>query len=201
MDLKEYLSIIKKKREIFLWVVLITIFTVGIYFYFKTPYYDTSLTINITRLGNQNTQNYQYDDFYRLQADEKFAETLVRWVTNPRIVKDTYSGAGIETANFSLTKLAQSFSAQKQSSQVVVVHFVAPNKSTAEKIATSLSKNITYSTQELNIKQQEKNWFYLIFKKPVIVKHIFNYKLIFLITLAVGIFLGFWAVMIKYYFE
>jgi len=201
MDFKEYLLIINKKRKLFYWVIILTVFSVGVYFYFQPPYYDVLLTMDITRLGKQTTQDYRYDDFYRLQADEKFAETVVKWATNPRMIKDIYSEAGIKTQKFGLTQRYQKFSAQKESSQIVTINFKAPNKLIAKKVAFNLSKGLSYNTQELNKDQHEANWFKLIFKKPVIIKHSFNYLLIFVVTVSIGIFLGFWVVMLKYYFE
>ncbi len=201
MDFKEYLLIINKKRKLFYGVIILTVFSVGVYFYFQPPYYDVLLTMDITRLGKQTTQDYRYDDFYRLQADEKFAETVVKWATNPRMIKDIYSEAGIKTQKFGLTQRYQKFSAQKESSQIVTINFKAPNKLIAKKVAFNLSKELSYNTQELNKDQREANWFKLIFKNPVIIKHSFNYLLIFVVTVLIGIFLGFWVVMFKYYFE
>ena len=80
---------------------------------------------------NNRVDNYKYDNFYRLQADEKFAETLVEWLKSPRIEEKIFKEAGIDPSGYSLKKLAKSIKAEKMSSQVVAVSFSSPDKNAA----------------------------------------------------------------------
>lgn len=201
MELKEYIQIIKKNIKIILAVTLAVIFASLIYFYVQPISYDTSLTLDVTRLGTQATQDYRYDNFYRLQADDKFADTVVKWLASPRVVTNIYAKANIDTKNLSLTRLSKSVSAQKQSSQIVTVNFSSPSQKSAQRISESLVKVISQDTQKLNKYQKETNWFKIISEKPIIVKHTFNYKIIFLGAFLVGIFLAFWVTLIKDYLE
>jgi len=201
MELKEYIQIIKKNIKIFLAVTLAVVFASLIYFYFQLVSYDTSLTLNITRLGAQATQDYRYDDFYRLQADDKFADTVVKWLASPRVVTNIYANAKFDTKSLSLAKLSKSISAQKQSPQIISINFSSPSQKSAQRISEGLVKVISQNTQDLNKYQKETNWFKIISEKPVIIKHTFNYKIIFLVAFLAGIFLGFWAALIKDYLE
>ncbi len=201
MEIKEYLKIIRKNLALFLITTVGVTLAILSYFYFQPITYDTSLTLNITRSGIQKTSDYRYDDFYRLQADEKFADTIVEWLASPRIVADIYAKAGENKKGLDLKKLAKKFSVEKRSTQIVAVSFSSSSPKSAQKIANSLVKILSQNTQELNKNQQEANWFQIMAKKPITAKHNFHYKIIFLVALAVGIFLSFWVVMIKYYFE
>ena len=201
MELKEYLRIINNQLNLFLAIIAIVVLAVFSFFYLRPVFYDVSLTLNISRSGTQNTDQFKYDDFYRLQADEKFAETLVEWLRDPRIVSDIYSGAGIDTKNFSLKRLQKSLKPEKLSSQVVTISFSAPDKKAAQKISQSIAKNITETTQSLNKNQKEDTWFEIVAQEPVIARYQPNFMLILLGSALAGIFLAFWVVLAKHYLK
>lgn len=199
MDLKEYLQILRKNIKLFLAIIVLCIIASFSYFLFRPVAYNTSLTIHISRSGSQETVDYKYDDFYRLQADEKFAETVVEWLKSPRVVEDIYKQAGIDTKNLSLRQLSKGITPEKRSAQLVVVSFSAPDENTANKIAQAVSSVITMNTDSLNKDQKEAAWFEVLTEKPVIRKNDYDGKIFFLGALLVGVFLGFWGVLVKHY--
>jgi len=201
MELKEYINSIKKYKTLFLATIAAVVLLVFSYFYFRPIFYIASLTLNITRLGTQDTQAFRYDEFYRLQADEKFADTVVEWLKAPRIAADIYTDSGIDAKNFSLNKLAKSFSAERRSPQIVAVNFSASSSILANKLSASIVKIISQNIENLNKDQKENNWFKIISEDPVIIKFTPDYKIIILASLLAGVFLGFWVVMIKRYFS
>jgi len=201
MDLKEYLAIIKKQQKTFGFVIFLVVAIILIYFLFRPVSYSTSLTINITRLGQQRTYYYQYDDFYRLQADEKFAETLVEWLKSPRTVSDIYSEAGLNLQAMSSRKLSKIFRAQKLSPQLVAISYGSTNEEIAKNISSAISKKLTENTNSLNQDQKEDTWFKIIAHDPVIVRDDFNWIFVLGVALILGIFLAFWTVLIIHYLK
>ncbi|MFA7319697.1 MAG: hypothetical protein WC022_03840 [Parcubacteria group bacterium] len=196
MEFKEYINIIKKSRKLFFGTIFVIVAISLGYFYFLPVRYDASLTLNITRAGSQETADYKYDDYYRLQADERFADTLVEWLKSPRTVNDICTAANLDTS-----KIIKDIVAEKRSSQVVAVSFSADTASSAQKIAAGAVNVLNGNTEALNMDQKENTWFKLVYGAPVIVKYHPNYEIIFLAALCLGIFLAFWAVMIKHYLE
>ncbi len=201
MELKEYYNIIKKHKNIFLGTILTVVIIALGYFYFLPVRYDASLTLSITRLGTQDTADYKYDDFYRLQADERFADTLVEWLKSPRVVSDIYTAANIDASAFSPGQFAKNITAEKRSSQVVNVSFHAPLAGQAQKISAGVVNVLNGNTEALNLDQKENTWFKLVYGAPVIAKFQPNYFIILLASLCLGIFLAFWVVLIKHYLE
>ena len=201
MELKEYLAILKKHQKTF-WFVVFLITSIGLlYFLFRPISYSTSLTINITRAGQQETTNYKYDDFYRLQADEKFVETIVEWLKAPRTVADIYAEANLDFQNLSLKKLSKAIKVEKLSSQIVAVSFGTPNKEVAEKISSAINKILTKNILELNENQKEETWFEIVAHDPITVQDNFNLLLVVIVFLLFGIFVAFWIVLTKHYLE
>lgn len=201
MELKEYLQIIKKNLNVFLSVVLgVVVISFG-WLLLKPTSFSTSLLLSITRDGSQDTTDYKFDDFYRIQADEKFAETIVQWVSDPGVETEIFSGAGINADNFSLRQLSKSFKAEKLSSQAVVVFFSSPNVAQSQKIAASIAEVLTRNNEILNKDQKENGWFKIFSHDPVIIRDALDPFLVFAVALVVGIFLAFWAVLIRHYLK
>lgn len=201
MELKEYLNILKTHIKAFILVVVLAVIGGIACLTFRPVAYDTSLTLNITRSGTQDTADYKYDDFYRLQADEKFAETVVEWLKSPRTVADIYCSSDINANQFSLGKLEKSLSSEKLSSQIVSVKFSADTPEKAKKISDSISQVIAKNIESLNANQQEKNWFEIVAQDPVITQNSLNFWVVLAAAMLAGIFLGFWAVLIIHYLK
>jgi capsular polysaccharide biosynthesis protein len=199
MELKEYLKIFKDNFKLFALVVVIIIFGTFAYFTLKPVSYSASSALNITRSGTQQTADYRYDDFYRLQADEKFAETVVEWLKNPRTAADILSKADINITHLNLRKLSKVFAAEKLSSQIVTVSFSASNEKSAQKIAEAILEIISKNTEALNKNQNEDNWFAVVAQEPVIIQDSVSPIILLLASLAMGMFLGFWVVMARHY--
>lgn len=201
MELKEYIQIIKKNSRLFLGIIFATIAIAILYFYLQPVSYETSLMLNITRTGSQETTDYRYDDFYRLQADERFADTVAQWLRNSQIVANIFASAKKDTSDFSLAKLSKSLLAQRKSSQIVEVNFSSASKEDAQKISAGIIKAVSQITEKLNANQKESYWFQIMAEDPITLQKITNYKIIFFASLLAGIFLAFWVVMLKYYLE
>jgi len=201
MDLKEYIQIIKYGRGLFLAIIVFAVVFGFSYAYINSKFFETSLNLNITRIGSQQTPDFKYDDFYRLQADEKFAETVVEWLKSPRVVYDIYTEAGVSNKELSIKRLSKALRPEKLSSQIIEVNFAASDEKTAQKIAKAIIKIVSENTENLNKDQKENTWFQIIAKDPVIMKKTYEKESVLAFSLLAGIFLGFWAVMIRHYLK
>lgn len=201
MELKEYIKIIKNNSKLFWLVIFIVVLASLLFFYFTPVSYNASLILNITRSGSAASPSYNYGEFYRLQADEKFAETIVRWLKSPRIALDILEEAGLESQKMSARKLSNIFKAEKMSSQVVSVSFSSPDEKQAAKTARTIIEIVSQNTENLNKDQKEKDWFEIVALEPVIIKNQINYALVLAVSLVVGLFLAFWIVLLKHYFK
>ena len=201
MELKEYLKIFRQKFGLFAGIIAAVVLGSFIYFSLRPITYNTSLTLNITRSGSQNSTDYRYDDFYRLQADEKFADTVVQWLKSPRIVADIYKESGLDASLISLRELTKVFRAEKLSSQIVNVTFSAKNPKTAKKISDAIYREISKSTESLNIEQKQTNWFKIVAAEPVTILNSVGSLIILFASLLLGTFIAFWVVLIVHYLD
>ena len=194
MELKDFFEIFVIHKKIFWGIIVFCIICCTIVYFVQDQTYKTSLTLNITRSAGPETQEYSYDSFYRLQADERFADTVVKWTQSAYVVKEVFGDVG---GNSFMNR--NKFNSKRLSSQVIDVTFVTTTKKQADLIAQKLVKMLNQESQKLNKQQRQNNWFIILSTEPVISDN--TISLLFLITLgaSIGFFVAFWAVMIKHY--
>lgn len=201
MEIKEYLAIFKKQAAVLAIVMAVAVAGSFLFEYARPVSYTTSLTLNITRTGTQITDQYKYDDFYRLQADEKFAETVVQWLQSPRFVSDIFNRAGIDAGALSLRQLSGMVKAEKLSSQVISVQFQGNDPQISQKIADSIASVTEENTKKLNAEQNESSWFTIVAQSPVTRKNGVEPFILFIISAVAGFLVGIWAILIAYYLK
>jgi len=194
MELRELVAIFKKYQKTFVVTVVLFVVIGAIVYAVQPTAYATNLTLNITRKGTQPTTDYRYDDFYRLQADERFADTVVSWLASPRIVADISADAG-DAHSIGAIKGA------RLSSQMIAVTFKTSDADSGTIIAQSIGKILNEQTDALNKSQQEDTWFTIQADQPITTLAKISFAILFLASLALGIFFGIWAVMARHYWE
>ena len=194
MELKEYIQIFKKHFKLFI-LIVVAMIVAGVTIQEMLPTrYKVEVNLDVTRSGQQiETNDYRYDEFYRLQADERFADTVVRWLQSGRIKEDIMTLAN--EAEFKKLK------AMRLSSQLIKVTFLVLEIESSEKVADSISKVLNKKTRELNKDQNNPNWFKIIVSKPVVSEYKLPIAKLAIIMLILGIFIGFWAVFVRHYLE
>lgn len=201
MEAKKYIAIFHKYQKSF-WITVGVCVLVGVSWqYTQREAVVANLTLNVTRLGSERTTDYQYHDFYRLQADERFADTVVRWLGSPRIISDIFEQVQTQMTQRGSRPLAQVFEAQRLSSQMIQVTYNAENVSAAQAIAHALLTRINAETSALNKDQQEAAWFVIVGDAPVMSDARVSMALVLALTLSLGVFLGFWMVLFRHYFS
>jgi capsular polysaccharide biosynthesis protein len=196
LELKELVGIFISHKRNF-WLTVIVCLALGmIVFSLQPTKFETNLMLNVTRKGIQQTEEYRFDDFYRLQADERFADTVVRWLGAPQIMADVISEAGIAPKDFDAKLVAK-----RLSSQVIEVSYVTKDSATAQKVAVATEKVLENQIRELDKDQKEETWFKLIFSQPITSVKKLPLGTVIFASLAIGIFLGFWSVLFKHYFS
>lgn len=199
MELKEYLTIFRKYFKLFITVAALFVVAGILFQLFRPLNYKAVLNLNVTRIGFQETSDYRYDDFYRLQADEKFADTVVRWLGSPRMGIEIYNDSKIVSTGLSQGKLSKIFKAQRVSSQVVSVKYFSKTPDSARDLSKSIIKIVNREAENLNKFQKEEAWFTVMGGEPVIGENKWPWGVVILASLLLGIFVGVWTVLIKHY--
>jgi capsular polysaccharide biosynthesis protein len=201
MEFKKMLKIIVERRVIFIIIFLSTVFLVIGWLLFQPKKYQASLSVDVTREEVNKTTDYQYDQYYRLLADEKFADTVVQWTSDPQLVKEIFDGAEIKKDAKSLRQFSRFIKGEKLSSNFVRIRFNVGEKEEAEKLANSIERTFIEKTAQLNESAKDENWFKLNFSPAIIVEYHPSFIGVFLAGAVGGILLGIFSCLFHYYWK
>ncbi len=190
MELREYYKILKSNVSIVIYTAIIAVVIAYAWSVRASETYSTSLLLNISRAETQPTADYRYDQFYRLQADEKFAETIVEWLKSPGVAKDIFAKAGISADQKTIRQLSKSFRAEKLSADLIAVQFSTRTNDEAARITPAIATVISDKTKSLNDDARDPNWFKVDMTNPVIAGNAQDLRINLGISALVGIFIG-----------
>ncbi|MDD2766247.1 MAG: hypothetical protein PHH40_00600 [Candidatus Moranbacteria bacterium] len=202
MELREYLDIFKRQIKWFWITILLFLFIAGAWQQNQPETLEATLLLNIGRASVQDTRDYTFDSFYRLQADERFADTVVRWLGSSRVAEDIYRAVDRETRDMSTQTLENVFEAKRLSSQMIEVTYAHPDYETLQKMSEATVTHLNNYAEQLNKESREQtHWFTIVGSDPIIRDVRITLSFALSVGLAFGIFIGFWVALIKHYFS
>lgn len=164
------MNIFRKYRWL---IIVITVVGVGsalIFSLVRPVYYDTSLAFSINRINLQETQDYQFDGYYAIQASDLFSQTVMSWLMTPSVLLEIYQKAEIDPQISSLEEISSRFKTKKYSPQNIVIRYKERDHQTADKIAQAISSVIQEKANLANQTSEQKALFEVIGTNPVIVE-------------------------------
>ncbi len=209
MELKALIKIFAKYKKMF-WSIILLFLIGGCLFYILQPRnYIVSTTVNIVRLNlnknlDDNKKEFENDfsSFYRAQADDKVADSIVAWLKSPSIVSDILTKSNRkDLSNMSIEDLSAMYDVNKISAQVVDVRFKVLNSKDGTKQVDAINKKINKLLKQMTPESSTNSWFRVSVQKPVIR---FNEKsplFIFLMSLVLGFFVSFCVVVFINYLK
>lgn len=189
-ELKTLCKDLHRFRALFFVIVGSSVAIALIWWHMQSPRVAVTLTMNVTRSEAETTGEYQYHNFYRLQADERFADTVVRWLQSPNILNDI----AVQSES-----VPQNLKAERLSSQMLRVTYRTENTKSAQKVAQSIEDRVNAESNTLNTLAQEEAWFRVIGDTPFVQDARRSFLFVLATSLALGVFLGFWTVLIRKY--
>jgi uncharacterized protein involved in exopolysaccharide biosynthesis len=194
MELRDFLKIFYQERYLYLLVVALAFLGALWFVTYERQTYKANLLLTIGRTEAAATTEYSYDNFYRLQADERFGDTIVRLLSTPRVTEDIFREVELPVEQVGY------FTARRLSSQIVEVTFESENKDNLPALSQGVGTVLTRYTDDLNAEAiQKENWFKIIASEPVISDARTSKSLVFALALFAGVFIGFWLILLRYY--
>lgn len=190
MTPKNYLTIIRgQKSLIFICIILCGLLAL-IFSLFKPMAYESLVSFSIQKVNRQDTVEFQYDNYYAMQASELLGNTVVGWLEAPDTIANVYSQAGLTPEPEELNSLVKKIKAKQISAHLVSVRFSQSSYDRANKVATSLSEVITNKVETVETTSAKNNSFTVVASEPVITEKKYNSATVTLIGLICGALLG-----------
>ncbi len=201
MELKQYLSLLKKRILIVVILALLTGVTAFLLSFFKPVSYDASVSFAVNRINVKETEDYQYDGYYAIQASDLVSQTVVSWFATPSVVLEIYEKANIDPQYDSLEQFATFFNTKKYSGQNIGVKFNEKEEAKARAISTATINVISSKVKALNKNADSNSLFEAVASPPVIVENKANVILNTIIGFIAGLAIGFYLVYVIHYFK
>ncbi len=200
MELYDIIKIYWGERRLFVLIVVASLFMALVWQVNQPIKYQAALLLNVGREGVQETSEYAFDNFYRLQADERFADTVVRWLQSPRVVSDIFQESGLDASSYSEHELKNLIGAKRLSSQVIELSFSAQEKPVLEREASAIVKVLNTYTTQLNQDGPKNGWFVIVGSNPVLLDARVSLLKAVGIGGLLGCFVAFWTVTLLWSF-
>lgn len=195
MEFRDFCRIFIRYRRVFLGVLAGCMLLSLLVLRFQPMRFEQSLTLNVTRTGSQKTDDYTYDQFYRLQADERFADTVVRWLGAPSVRSEIREAAGVSVS------VTDSLEAKRLSSQMIAVTYRARERDGFGSMSTAVPDVLNRETRRLNEQPDAEDWFAVLADAPVVRDARLPARLLLPLGIGLGLFFGFFATLLVWYFR
>ena len=173
-----------------MYATLITVVIVYAWSVRRSETFSASFLLSVGRLASQDTADYRYDQFYRFQADEKFAETIVQWLSSPGVSKSILDKAEVKSDGKTIRQLSKSFRSEKISSSLVGVRYGTQSEDEGKKLAVAISSLVLDKTKNMNSEARDPDWFSVDMANLIVAKNTQDLRINLGLAALFGIFIG-----------
>lgn len=190
MNLKNYLEVIKK-RKFFIIFFGIVCGIFGLIFSLVTPKsYDALILLSIHRVNREKTADFQYDNYYAIQAAEYVGNTVVSWLEMPEIILEIYEKAGQINQLGNVYAAARKIRPKQISSHLVRVKLNDKDKEKVSSLSRALVDVIRDRISKIEVTPEGQSSFSIDSAEPVITERTYDPFLVTLVGFIGGGLLG-----------
>ena len=190
MSPQNYLKIIgSHKTLIFICAVLCGVLAL-IFSALKPVSYETLIAFSIQKVNRQDTSEFQYDNYYAIQASELLGNTIVGWSESPAVIREAYQAVDLTVSEDDLNALAKGVKAKQISAHLVQIKFSQPDRDRASQVATGLIAVIKKRAEEVEQNAADQNSFLITAAEPVVMEKKYGPATLALAGIICGLFVG-----------
>lgn len=194
MELREYVKIIASRLWLLITVVIVATLGTFIFIYTQPGSYDASASIDVIKKQDNSVKEYQYDDYYAIQASSLFADTMISWLKDPSNVSQIYTNAQLELPTLKLKNVANLIKPKKIDPAAITITLNDKEEKNVKSLIYSTINFVKNKVQMLSDSGEIKG-FTVSYSEPLIVKYqkpiLSNTAIAFMVSLILGIGLVF----------
>ncbi len=200
MTLTELVALFDREKRLFIGTLIGTMILSLLAYQFQPVRYTNELLLTVTRTSVPTTAEYAYDHFYRLQADERIAESISQYLQSETGKRDVAERAKLEGTEYQ-QYMGAKLKAVRLGTNGIKVNYRTNEVTGGEKIGEAMVFVVNEYIFSLNEDARQKEWFMIMGEKPIMQSAIWSLERFFLIGIVSGIFFGFWAVLGRYFWK
>jgi hypothetical protein len=160
----------------------------------------TTLVLKQQIIADKSADNYKYDGYYAVQANQIFSDSIETWLEAPDFIEMIYNQAQIQSPK-TMSALKSRFDFDKVISQSVAVRLNAGTKEEVEKMMEAMISVMKSKTENLLVDQEGKPVFTIDSSPVLILPHEIDFKLQFGIGLLGALCMGVFLCYFLYAFD
>lgn len=200
MELRQFVGLFIKEKRLITIIIIVALF-IGLFVYrLQGQWYTNTVLLSVTRIAPEETMEYRYDQLYRLQADERMADTVARYLESGIGMKQVADGADLNevSAKFFIDGKVE---ALRTSSQLIQVSYRTKTPLEADRVGDVLHETGERYVVSLNEQAKDRNWFTLLATDAFVKDGRFTFLRAFGIAFVIGALIAFWTVLIRWYWR
>jgi capsular polysaccharide biosynthesis protein len=190
MNLKNYFEVIKR-RKVFIVSFGAICGILSLIFSLTTPKsYEAVILLSVHRVNREKTADFQYDNYYAIQAAEYVGNTIVSLLEMPETILEIYKKAGWQDEMGDVYAAARKIKPKQISSHLVKVKLNDKNKEKVERLSGALADVIRNKISSIEVTPENKNSFTVESTEPIITQKTYSPPIVTLIGFLGGIMIG-----------
>lgn len=200
MELRDYVKIIANRLWLLITVVVLATAGTFLFTYLQPESFDASVSIDIIKKQDSQVKEYQYDDYYAIQASSLFADTIVSWLKDPSNVASIYNKAQLELPTLKVSNLAKLIKPKKTEPATIAITLKDRDEKNVKALIYSTINFIKDRVQTLSDSREIKG-FVSSYSEPLIIRYQKPVLLNGVIAFVVSFILGIGLVFLVEYFN
>lgn len=200
MELRDFIQLFIRRQSLMVGIISVAIVIGFLSYRLQTQWYEGVVLLSVTREAAEATAEYQYDHSYRLEADERMADTIARYLESTIGRRDTARQIPL-TGTREVTFIESDISVLRLSSNLVQVSYVATTPTEAESIARAFFETGERYVTSLNEQAGNRNWFTLIASDSYTEDGRYTLPVALGVALVLGVLGAFWTVLGLWYWK
>jgi capsular polysaccharide biosynthesis protein len=198
--MKNYFEIITSRKKL----ILVVIILCGILsFVFAKVYpttYTVSILLSVQRVNKEATSDFQYDNYYGIQAAEFVGNTIVSLLQSPEAGLEIYKKANLDK-NIDIFREIKKFRPKQLSSHLVKLKITDKDSKNAKNLAIAAGEVVNTKVKQLEVSSNKQNSFEIEISEPLVLTNKYNPYFVTILGLICGLFLGAGVAFLFEYFK
>ncbi len=190
MNLKDYFKVLKEKIKFIIIIGVLCGALSLILGFLQKDSFDASILMTIHRVEREKTEDFQYDNYYSIQAAEYLSNTITGWLETPEVIILVYKEAGLEDKMSDAYQEAKKVKTKQLSSHLIDVRLNNSNRDVVGKLSKALVEETKKKVETLEINAEGNSSFSVEADEPIITLKKYNPYLVGAFGLLGGIFIG-----------
>lgn len=199
--MKNYFRIISSHKKLILLIIILC----GILSFIAAKVIPTTYTAStlllVHRTNKIETKDFQYDNYYSIQATEAVGNTVASLLQSPELILEIYKKAKLENTIKNISSDVKKFRPKQISSHLIRLRVTTQNSQDSEKLIKAGVEVLQNRISQLETNYDKKGSFEISAENPIVFANKYSPLTVTILGLICGLFLGIALAFLFEYFR